>query len=131
MDKAAQEREARQFRSPHNDDMLVLPDARDVSDPARNLDDVVISHDAENRKYDAIYRADGIGVVVYELSAGTIIITHAAVQEAHRGYGVGNKLIGAALDHIQTLGLTVRVRCPVVREFIARNPQYAALADHS
>jgi len=102
-----------------------------MTNPTRNLDDVVISHDAQNRKYDAQYGDDGIGVVVYEQSLGTIIITHAAVQEQHRGYGVGNKLIGAALDHIQTLGVPVRVRCPVVREFIARNPQYAPLLDQS
>jgi 2-methylisocitrate lyase-like PEP mutase family enzyme len=102
-----------------------------MTDSTRNLDDVVISHDEENRKYDACYRDDGIGVVVYERSAGQIIITHAAVQEAHRGYGVGGKLIRAALDHIQTLGPMIRVRCPVVREFIARNPRYAALTDQS
>jgi uncharacterized protein len=102
-----------------------------MTDSARNLDDVVISHDAENRKYDANYGDSGIGVVVYERSMGQIIITHTAVQEPHRGYGVGNKLIGAALDHIQTLGLPVRVRCPVVRDFIARNPQYGPLMDQS
>ena len=101
-----------------------------MTDPPRNLDDVVISHDAENRKYDAIYGDHSIGVLVYERSMGHIIITHAAVQDAHRGYGVGSKLIGAALDHIKTMGLPVRVRCPVVRRFIARNPQYQPLMDH-
>nr|WP_296075831.1 GNAT family N-acetyltransferase [uncultured Actinoplanes sp.] len=102
-----------------------------TTDPSRNLDDVVISHDVQNRKYDANYGDDGIGVVVYEQSMGHIIITHAAVHESHRGYGVGNKLIGAALDHIQTLGLPVRVRCPVVRSFIDRNPRYAPLMNQS
>ncbi|WP_436535996.1 GNAT family N-acetyltransferase [Actinoplanes sp. HUAS TT8] len=91
------------------------------------LTDVVISHDPDNRKYDALLDGDGIGIVVYEVSAGHVVITHAAVKESHRAGGVGTKLITYALDHIQTLGAPITVQCPVVREFIEHNPKYAHL----
>ena len=74
----------------------------------------------------------GISDATRELFAGYGVAHHDEIFHADfAGYGVGNKLIGAALDHIQTLGLPIRVRCPVVREFIARNPQYAPLIDQS
>lgn len=94
-------------------------------------EDVVIRHDPENRKYEALHGNDGIGVVVYEQVGGHITISHAAIQESYRRQGVGTKLIGTALDDVQTLGKPIKVRCPVVRDFIKRNPQYAHLLDQS
>ena len=63
------------------------------------------------------------------ISGGRVTITHAAVRESHRGYGVGAKLIGSALDDLQAAGGPIRVTCPVVRAFIERNPRYAPLLD--
>jgi predicted GNAT family acetyltransferase len=96
---------------------------------ADNLQNVDIRHDSDNRKYDAWDGEEVVGVVVYELLAGHITITHAVVQETHRHRGIGAKLIGSALDDLQATGGPIRVTCPVVRAFIERNPRYASLLD--
>lgn len=92
-----------------------------------NTDDVEIGHDPINRKYDALYRDMVVGVVVYEITAGRTIITHAAIEQDHRGHGIGSRLISFALDDLQAQGRPIGVICPVVRAFIAQHPQYAGL----
>ena len=73
----------------------------------------------------------------YELAAGNAIafikhvgegdavaFVHTEVPEALEGKGVGSRLVKGALEDVRRRGLKVVPRCPFVREYIVRHPEY-------
>ncbi|GHH65434.1 N-acetyltransferase [Streptosporangium violaceochromogenes] len=58
---------------------------------------------------------------------GTVVYTHTEVDAEFGGRGVGGALVRAALDAARAEGAKVVPRCPFVKEWIGRHPEYADL----
>lgn len=82
----------------------------------------------EGRRYAAY--VDGLlaGTLVYRRREGVIVLVHTEVDPAFEGRGVGSALARQALDEARSAGVRVDPRCPFVRAFLARHPEYAGTA---
>lgn len=58
---------------------------------------------------------------------GTVVHTHTEVDAEFEGKGVGGALVRAALDAARAEGAKVVPRCPFVKGWIGRHPEYADL----
>jgi hypothetical protein len=65
--------------------------------------------------------------LAYEQSEQRIIFTHTEVPEQLRGQGIAAKLARIALEHARTQGLTVVPRCPFVKGYIEKHPEFQDL----
>ncbi|ACZ83125.1 GNAT family N-acetyltransferase [Streptosporangium roseum] len=60
---------------------------------------------------------------------GVIVYTHTEVDTEFEGNGVGGALVRAALDGARAEGVKVVPRCPFVKTWIERHPDYADLVE--
>jgi predicted GNAT family acetyltransferase len=87
----------------------------------------VVNNEAAQR-YEVI--ANGmIAISEYELGEGEIVFTHTEVPVALEGRGIGSALARAALADARARSLTVVPRCPFIREYVRRHPEYLDLMD--
>jgi predicted GNAT family acetyltransferase len=84
-------------------------------------------NESENR-YEAWVDGELAGAAYYELDAKRIVFTHTEVEDAFEGQGVGSTLARFALDDVRADG-TRRVvpRCPFIKDWIDKHPDYADL----
>ncbi len=68
-----------------------------------------------------------IAATYYELSDRVITFVHTEVPPELGGKGIGSKLIKGALDQLRAAGLKVVPRCPFVKAYIEKHPDYADL----
>jgi predicted GNAT family acetyltransferase len=82
---------------------------------------------AENR-YEVYVDDELAGFSAYELDDRRIVFTHTEVDDRFEGHGVGSTLARAALDDVRAEG-THRVvpRCPFIKDWIDKHPDYADL----
>jgi predicted GNAT family acetyltransferase len=71
-----------------------------------------------------------LGVAAYHRRGDTMVFTHTEVDPDQGRSGLGSTLVRAALDDVRARGLTVVPRCPFVRGWIERHPEYADLVVH-
>lgn len=89
---------------------------------------VVVTRNEEESRWEA--RIDGAlaGFAAYRVVDDDIVFTHTEVDPAYEGLGVGGALARHALDEVaEDASLRVVARCPFIRAWIARHPDYAAL----
>jgi len=67
------------------------------------------------------------GSLSYRLDPDRISFTHAEVDPAFGGRGVGSALAAYALDDARARGLAVLPDCPFVSSYVAKNPEYVEL----
>ncbi|OUC99763.1 GNAT family N-acetyltransferase [Streptosporangium minutum] len=60
---------------------------------------------------------------------GVIVYTHTEVDAEFEGKGVGGALVRAALDGARAEGVKIVPRCPFVKTWIERHPDYADLVE--
>jgi predicted GNAT family acetyltransferase len=91
--------------------------------------DVEIKNNPEKDRYEAWLGDELAGYAEYELRANeTIVFVHTVVEDRFEGEGVGSTLVRGALDDVQRDGeLEVVVKCPFIREWIGRHPDYEYL----
>jgi predicted GNAT family acetyltransferase len=70
-----------------------------------------------------------VGFAAYQRVEDRMVFTHTVVDDAVEGQGVGSTLVGQALDAVRAAGLRVEPRCPFVRAFVERHPEYGDLVD--
>lgn len=72
--------------------------------------------------------ADGITVFMnYRLSGNVISLDHTETPVAARGRGLASQLTQGVLDEVRKRDLKIVPRCPFVRSYVDRHPQYADL----
>jgi predicted GNAT family acetyltransferase len=72
--------------------------------------------------------ADGVtGFMNYRLAGDVISLDHTETPVAARGRGVAARLIEGALQIVRARGLKAVPRCPFVRAYLAKHPQYGDL----
>ena len=88
----------------------------------------VVVRNEDDSRFEA--RIDGqlAGFAAYVTAPGRIVFTHTEVDPAYEGQGVGSALARFALDDVRASGsLDVVPRCPFIRGWIDRHPEYADL----
>jgi predicted GNAT family acetyltransferase len=60
-------------------------------------------------------------------SGGWITLWHTEVPESLRGRGVAGMLAKTALEYARDQKLKVDVICPIVADYIAKNPEFKSL----
>lgn len=91
-----------------------------------NPDNLTIENNPAAQRFEA--RVDQhLAQLAYEQSGERITYTHTEVPEQLRGQGIAAKLARTALEHARTQGLTVVARCPFVKGYIEKHPEYQDL----
>lgn len=93
---------------------------------------VETSHNPGESRYEAHLDGELAGFAEYVLEGEQLIaFTHTEVDDRFEGRGVGSALARAALDDVRRDG-TRRVlpRCPFIRGWIEKHPDYADLVHH-
>ena len=68
--------------------------------------------------------------LIYHVRRGdTLVLLHTEVPPPLRGRGMAGRLARAALEYARARGLRVIVKCPYVRGFIERHPEFKDLVD--
>jgi predicted GNAT family acetyltransferase len=90
---------------------------------------VNVCHDSEARTFEA-YVGDAVaGVIVYERSAGRVVLTHTIVEPEYRGRGVGSQLVRATLELLRDERMKITNYCSFVDHFIDAHPDFRVLID--
>ncbi|WP_037868867.1 GNAT family N-acetyltransferase [Streptomyces sp. NRRL S-813] len=91
-----------------------------------NLD---VLNDAEHGRWVASLGPEAIAELSYRFVGGRVVLLTTWVDPAYRKNRVATELVSRVLDEIRESGKKITIICPVVGEFIARNPGYADLID--
>lgn len=92
--------------------------------------DVQVTDNRDGLRFEARVDGEPAGFAAYELADDLIVFTHTEVDGAFAGQGVGSALARGALDAVRAEG-TRRVvpRCPFIRGWIEKHPDYQDLVD--
>lgn len=89
---------------------------------------VTVRDNSERSRYEAIDESGVVaGFVTYKTREGLVIFTHAEVDDAFEGRGIGSTLAREALEGARSSGLQVRPDCPFVADYVAAHPEYQDL----
>ena len=94
------------------------------------MSDVQVTNNEAEKRYEA--RVDGrlAGSAYYDTADDLIVFTHTEVDDDYEGQGVGSTLARAALDDVRADGRRKVVpRCPFIKGWIDRHPDYKDLLD--
>ncbi len=91
-----------------------------------NPDNLPIEHNTVAQRFEA-WVDQYLAQVAYEQSGERIIFTHTEVPEQLRGQGIAEKLARTVLEHARTQALTVVPRCPFIKGYIEKHPEYQDL----
>jgi uncharacterized protein len=75
----------------------------------------------ESRRYEIELDGTRVGLLTYRIEGDVIAFTHAEIDPAVGGRGLGSHLARVALDDARARGLAVRPQCPFVADFVARH----------
>lgn len=88
-----------------------------------------VLNDAEHGRWIAGLGDEAIAELSYRCVGGRVVLLTTWVDPAYRNNLVATELVSRVLDEIRESGKKITVICPVVGEFIDRNPEYADLID--
>jgi len=92
--------------------------------------DVVVTDNRDELRFEAHVDGELAGFAAYELADDLIMFTHTEVDDAFEGHGVGGALARGALDAVRADGTRqVLPRCPFIRGWIEKHPDYQDLVD--
>jgi predicted GNAT family acetyltransferase len=74
-------------------------------------------------------RVDGTlaGFTQFHVNGDVATFPHTEIEPEFEGKGLASQLIRAALDDVRARGLTVVPKCPFVRSYIEKHPEYQDL----
>ena len=94
--------------------------------------DVQVTDNPGESRFEARVGGELAGFAAYETAEGLIAFTHTEVFDAFEGQGVGSALARGALDEVRAEGSRkVLPRCPFIRGWIDKHPDYQDLVDGS
>lgn len=89
---------------------------------------VEIRHNAQRHRYEAWRDGKRAGHAQYRLAGDVITFIHTEVDQSYRGEGIASTMIQWALDDVRAeTSRRVVARCPMVRTWIQRHPDYQDL----
>jgi predicted GNAT family acetyltransferase len=88
---------------------------------------VQVTDNAEHNRYEARIGDRVVAFSTYRILDGRVVFLHTETDEAFGGRGIAGALVRGALDEVRARGLRVTAKCPYVRAWIERHPDYADL----
>ncbi|HKT06132.1 MAG TPA: GNAT family N-acetyltransferase [Rugosimonospora sp.] len=89
--------------------------------------DVKVVDNPDEGQFEIYAHGRRAGFVAYDLAPDRITFIHTEIDPEFNGRGLGGRLVAQALDMARERGLAVVPRCPFVKRFIERHPDYADL----
>ena len=91
------------------------------------MPEITVANEPEHHRY--VIAADGarVGFAQYREQPGELVVTHAEVDDAVGGQGLGSRLVAFVLQDARDRELAVVPLCPFVREYIVRHPEHRDL----
>jgi uncharacterized protein len=87
--------------------------------------DFLITDNREARRYEAHLGGTLAGYLEYRPAGDRRILIHTETLETFTGRGIGGALARHALEAARAAGGRVTVKCPFVRSWLERHPEYA------
>ena len=81
----------------------------------------------ESHRYEIVDGDRVLGIAAYEHRGDTLVFTHTEVDPDSGHEGVGSALVRGALDDVRAAGQRIVPRCPFVKGWIDRHPEYTDL----
>jgi predicted GNAT family acetyltransferase len=88
---------------------------------------IIVTDAPDLERFEARLDGELAGYLEYQKFGDTWSLNHAFTFPHLRGNGIAAEVTRFALDAAGEAGATVRPVCPFVADYIAANPQYAAL----
>lgn len=88
---------------------------------------VTVRNVPQRQRYEAVLDNELAGFTEYRLDGDRVVFLHTEVDDRFEGQGVGTRLVRGALDDVRASGRLIVARCPFVRSWLARHPDYADL----
>jgi predicted GNAT family acetyltransferase len=88
----------------------------------------VITDHPERERFEARLGSRLAGFIDYQRRGSRLVLVHTEVLEEFAGRGIGNALARFVLDGVLAAGTRVTIKCPFLRAYVERHPEYAALA---
>lgn len=79
------------------------------------------------RRYEARVDGELAGFLEYRLAGTRRILLHTETLEAFGGRGIGGAMARHALDAARAAGTRATVKCPFIRTWLERHPEYASV----
>lgn len=121
--------EAEEINREANNAALLAAMAMNDSNEAESDWDFDVINDAERGRWIALLGAEAIGELTYRFVGGRVVLLTTWINHAYRNRRVATELVRRVLDEIRETGKKITIICPIVGEFISRNPQYLDLID--
>ena len=71
----------------------------------------------------------GTALVAYQRDGNRLVLIHTEVPEQFAGQGVGSRLAKGVFALIRASGRKAVVRCPFLKAWIAKHPEYDDIVD--
>ena len=108
------------------------PLAEDIQDDPPSAEaegEVAVRRDDARAAYVADVDGASVATLTFRRDGARLVLLDTVVLPSMRGRGIAAALIADTLDDIRARGERIAVECPVVADFIARNPEYQDLVD--
>jgi predicted GNAT family acetyltransferase len=86
--------------------------------------ETTVTENPERHRYEIYFDGELAGFTMFTLDGDVAIMPHTEIDPHYKGHGLATTLIGSALDDLRERGMTVVPRCPFVRDFIEKHPEY-------
>jgi predicted GNAT family acetyltransferase len=96
---------------------------------AQDEQDIAVSDNGEASRYEVHVDGERAGFAQYKRRRDQINFTHAEIDPAFEGRGIGSRLAKYALDDARSRNLRVVPNCPFIAAYIRSHPEYATLVD--
>jgi uncharacterized protein len=83
---------------------------------------ISIIDNSEESRYELRIDEELAGLLRYRSKPKTIALMHTETGEQHRGKGLAERLVRAALEDARRRGLAVLPFCPYVKAYLERHP---------
>ncbi len=87
--------------------------------------DLLISDEPGAHRFEGRRSGELLGFVDYRWVGGRRVLIHTEVPPAFEGQGIGSALARHVLDLAREQEERISIKCPYVRTFIERHPEYA------
>jgi uncharacterized protein len=89
--------------------------------------ELTVRDNPEAGQYEIVDGDRVLGLAAYQRRGDTLVFTHTEVDPDAGQSGLGSTLVRGALDDVRAKGAKAIPRCPFVRGWIERHPEYADL----
>lgn len=89
--------------------------------------DIAIKDNPDRKRFESEVEGHTAIIEYILTSKGMIFLTHTEVPKPIEGQGIAFAMIGKVLEIIQNRELKLAPLCPIVAEYIRRNPEWKKL----